>query len=142
MTILHRISRFHILFAATVLLFVWIMTAFSFPDLFAMFYVPHFLFDGNIYTWVVQHKAVCPWVSATWPPLYYYTFGTYLWLIEGLRLFPTRLIYLNTCPVFDLIDDRTFLFWAKFPFLCLHITSAWLFSRFFTKHRQYWFFFG
>lgn len=117
------------------------MTFFSFPDLFAMFYVPHFTFNENIYAWTANHKAICPWVSATWPPLYYYTIGLYLKIIESLKIFPTYLININSCPVFDLINDRIFLFFAKLPFLILHIASAWIFAQFFQKKKTLWFLF-
>ncbi len=134
-------SKFYLALTVVLIFFIGLIVSFSFPDLFAMIYVPHFIFEGNIYSWVVNHKTVCPWVSATWPPLYYYSFGIYLWVLETMRLFPTHLIYTNTCPVFDLITDKTFLFWAKLPFLCFHLGSAWLFSQFFTKRQKLWFFF-
>lgn len=120
---------------------VCFMISFSFPDLFSMYYIPHFLFEGNIYTWVNNHKSICPWLSAVWPPLYYYTIGFYLRIIENFGLFPTHLITVNQCPVFDLINDKIFLFWAKLPFLILHIASAWLFAQFFQHKKTFWFIF-
>lgn len=134
-------SDFILIFIATIAALIFFMVSFSFPDLFSMYYVPHFLFDGNIYTWVADHKSTCPWLSAIWPPLYYYTIGLYLKIIENLGLFPSHLITASQCPVFDLITDKVFLFWAKLPFLILHIASAWLFAQFFQQKKTLWFLF-
>lgn len=134
-------SDYILILIAIIATLICFMVSFSFPDLFAMYYVPHFIFDGNIYIWVADHKSICPWLSATWPPLYYYTIGLYLKIIESLKLFPTHLITANQCPVFDLITDKIFLFWAKLPFLILHIASAWLFAQFFQQKKKLWFMF-
>jgi hypothetical protein len=132
----------NIFIAITILIaFICLMIFFSFPDLFAMYYVPHFLFEGNIYTWVTDNKPICQWLSATWPPLYYYTIGFYLKIIESIGIFPSHLIVINQCPVFDLITDKAFLFWAKLPFLILHISSAWIFAQFFQQNKKLWFLF-
>lgn len=125
-----------------ILLFIiLIMISFSFPDLFAMYYVPNHLFDGNIYTWVNNYKQICNWVSATWPPLYYYTFGLYIILIQKLGLLNPKLFTSSSCPVYTLILNQVFLFWAKLPFLMLHIASSWLFAQQFKTKQFQWFLF-
>jgi len=117
------------------------MVSFSFPDLFAMYYVPNWVSQGkiNVYKLVEIKKDVCPWLSATWPPLYYYTIGAYLWLIKSLGLLENTLFTSSVCPVWSLILNHKFLFWAKFHFLILHFASAWVFSLLFKKRRDLWF---
>lgn len=132
--------KFRLITIISLVFIAVLMVSFSFPDLFAMFYVPHFLFEGNIYSWVAVNRSFCGWLSATWPPLYYYTIGTYLKVIELSGLFPTQLITQNQCPVFDLILNKSFLLFAKLPFLLFHIASAWLFAQFF-HHKKKWFLF-
>lgn len=125
--------------SAITMFFFLLMISFSFPDLFAMFYVPHMLQEGNIYSLVALKKGVCPWLSATWPPLYYLTIGTYLYILELLQLLDKSLFTTNACPVFELILNKSFLFLAKLPFLLLHFASAWVFSLFFGTKRLQWF---
>lgn len=128
-----------LLIVLVVILFVFFMVSFSFPDLFALFYVPNMLFKGNIYSQVIAQKNICVWLDATYPPLYYLTMGVYLKIIQFLRLLPSYLFSLNECPVFDLILDMRFLFWVKLPHLVLHGLSALVFSKFFSKDRFEWF---
>lgn len=117
------------------------MISFSFPDLFALFYVPNMLFGGNIYSQVLAKKAVCVWLDATYPPMYYLTVGVYLKVVQFLQLLPSYLFSINDCPVFELILDKRFLFWVKLPYLIIHGLSAFVFSKFFPTNRFKWFLF-
>lgn len=128
-----------ILLTIVIAFFIFFMVSFSFPDLFAMFYVPNMITEGNIYTLVKIKKSVCPWLDATYPPLYYLTMGNYLYLIKKLGLISNSLFTINSCPVWELILNKNFLFWAKLPFFLLHFASAWIFSKFFNKNQFKWF---
>lgn len=119
--------------------FVVLMTSFSFPDLFAMFYVPDMIGKGNIYTLVKLNKSICPWLDATWPPFYYLTIGSYLKFLQFFKIIPSSIFSVNQCPIWELILNKNFLFWTKLPFLILHFLSAIFFSKFFNKSRFLWF---
>lgn len=128
-----------VLILAIISFFLFLMTSFSFPDLFAMFYVPNKITEGNIYSFVKNYKAICQWVSATWPPLYYYTIGFYIKFLQFFGVLPNTMFSTSTCPVFELLLNPVFLFWAKLPFLLLHFATGWIFSQFFEKKRFLWF---
>ena len=100
--------------------FIFLMISFSFPDLFAMLYVPSLISKGNIYTIVKNNKQICLWLDATWPPLYYLTMGVYINLVKSLGLIRHQLFEINPCPVWDIILNKSVLFWGKLPFLFLH----------------------
>lgn len=116
-----------------------LMVSFSFQDLFALNYVPNFFFDGNIYTWVHNNKQYCIWLDATYPPLYYFTTGLYLKIIQFLKIIPTSFFSQNLCPVGELLYNKVFLFWVKFPLLVFHIFSAYIFSKLFIHNQKKWF---
>lgn len=128
-----------IILAVITAFFVILMISFSFPDLFAMFYVPNMIGKGNIYSLVRLNKNICPWLDATWPPLYYLTIGSYLNFLKFFKIIPSSIFSVNQCPIWELILNKNFLFWAKLPFLILHFLSAIFFSKFFNKNRFLWF---
>lgn len=119
--------------------FIILMISFSFPDLFAMLYVPSLLTKGNIYSIVRSSKNFCPWLDATWPPLYYLTMGTYINLVKALGLIKNSLFVSNSCPVWEIILNKNVLFWGKLPFLLLHFFSAYIFQKIFKKNNWKWF---
>ncbi len=117
--------------------FIFLMISFSFPDLFAMFYVPSYLTQGNIYSLVKNKKIICPWLDATWPPLYYLTIGIYINLIRTLGLIKNQLFNINSCPVWD-----RFYSGLSYLFFCC-IFSQLIYSRNYLKETiGYGFFFG
>lgn len=117
------------------------MISTSFPDLFALFYVPSLIFKGNVYSLVIKNKNICLWLDATYPGLYYLISGSYINLIKYFRLIDNRLFSSSQCPIFPLIWDKSFLFWSKLPFLFFHFFSARIFSLFFKKNQYKWFLF-
>ncbi len=119
--------------------FIFLMISFSFPDLFAMLYVPSLISKGNIYTIVKNNKQICLWLDATWPPLYYLTMGVYINLVKSLGLIRHQLFEINPCPVWDIILNKSVLFWGKLPFLFLHFFSAYIFQKIFKKNNWLWF---
>jgi hypothetical protein len=132
-------SLFKIILFCSFVFFVILMVSFSFPDLFALFYVPNWLTEGNVYSLVRIHKPDCLWLDATYPPLYYLTTGVYLKIIQFLGLLPSRIFSHNICPVMEILTSKQFLFWAKLPYLLFHFASAFVFSCFFSVKRRYWF---
>ncbi|MGI5826002.1 MAG: hypothetical protein ACOX50_01165 [Patescibacteria group bacterium] len=132
-------SLFKIILLCSVVFFVFLMVCFSFPDLFALFYVPNWLTEGNVYSLVRVHKPDCLWLDATYPPLYYLTTGMYLKIIQFLGMLSSGIFSHNICPVMEILTNKQFLFWAKLPYLLFHFASAFVFSRFFGVKRKYWF---
>lgn len=114
------------------------MTSFSFPDLFNMAYTSNFLGKGNFYSLVKGKKLNCVWLDATYPPLYFFTTGLYLKIVQFLNLLPKNL-FKDNCPVWEIILNRQFLFWFKIPNLFFIFLSGWLFSKFFKKDKEKWF---
>lgn len=128
-----------IILGMIVIFFTLLMTSFSFPDLFAMLYVPPLIYKGNIYTIVRNNKAICLWLDATWPPLYYLSMGVYINLVKSVGLIREQLFEINPCPVWELILNKSVLFWGKLPFLFLHFFSAYIFQKIFKKNNWLWF---
>jgi len=130
---------FWIVIMVGIILIIFLMVSTSFPDLFALNYVPLMTGGVKTYLWVAKHKQECQWLDATYPPLYYYTSGFYLTVVKQLGLISKNIINASDCPVFQLLTDKNFLFWVKFPYLVFHLLSALVFSRLFDKQRKKWF---
>ncbi|KKR67233.1 MAG: hypothetical protein UU09_C0035G0007 [Microgenomates group bacterium GW2011_GWA2_40_6] len=116
-----------------------IASIFSFPDLFSLYYVPHFTFNFNIYEFVRNQKENCQWLDATYPPLYYLYTGIYLKALNWLGVLKNGVFETNMCPVAEMLWSQSFLFWVKFHYLIWHLLSAWVFSKLFDKKRFEWF---
>ena len=123
-----------------ILFFIFLSVSFAFPDLFALFFVPNFIFNGNPYILTNLHQSVCAWSSAPYPPLYFYFVGFYMKLIQSLHLLPASFFEFSRCPVFEMLTSKQFLFFAKLHYLVFHLASAFFFSRLFDKKRSLWFF--
>jgi len=124
-----------------IFIFIGISLIFSFPDLFGLYFVPQKLFSENVYSFVKENKAICPWLEAPFPPFYYLVFGLYMKVISFFHLLPQYFFEVKICAVFEMILNPFFLFYAKLPYLLFHILSAWLFSKFVNKDRWNWFLF-
>lgn len=125
---------------ATLTFLILIMVFTSYPDLFALNYVPHQADIFNVYQWNNSYSLLCSWVSAPYPPLYYYFIGIYLRLLTLINILPQAIFNSESCPVWSLILNQNFLFWAKFPYLIAHFGSAYFFAMCFQEKRKYWFF--
>ena len=123
-----------------IIFFIIFMVSFSFPDLFALYFVPSKIFQYNVYSWVPTYTKTCLWVSATYPPLYYFTIGSYINIVSFFNLV-NQSFFSSSCPVWQMLVDKSFLFWSKFPFLLLHLASGILFANLFSKKKFYWFLF-
>jgi hypothetical protein len=113
----------------------------SFPDIFAINYVPFMAPVSTVYSWVNTYSTTCTWVSAAYPPLYFALIRIYL---HGVALFIPSFsapFFSTPCPFAELAYNQTFLFWIKLPYLLCHIGSAIIFSKFFSKYRTQWFLF-
>ncbi len=113
----------------------------SFPDIFAVNYVPFMAPVSTVYSWVNTYSETCSWVSATYPPLYFALIRAYLHGITILIPSFSAPFFSTPCPFAELAYNQMFLFWIKFPYLLCHIGSAIIFSKFFHTHRTRWFFF-
>lgn len=129
-----------ILFTLCVAGMIAVAVSTAFGDLFTLFFVPFKVDAAHVYSWVNGYAKTCGWVSSTYPPLYYLTIRAYLYFLTNTGLLSAKL-FTGPCPFTELVYNRTFLFWAKLPYLIYHIASAVIFSRLFEKDRWKWFFF-
>lgn len=120
-----------------IIFLVLLMINFTFPDLFSMIFTPSLLFSGsNVYSAAKVYKTSCAWLDYTYPPLYYIFYGTYINVLKLFQFIPAN-IFNQNCPVFELINNRVILFWAKLPFLIAHLLTGLIFSKFFGSKKRF-----
>lgn len=124
-----------------VILFSLLSVTIAFPDVFQLVFTPvRAAMEGiSPYSYVDRHKADCPWLDATYPPLFYRVITPYYLVLLRSGVF--GVLINEVCPVWPFITNGLILFFTKLPYLVAQIVAALIFSRMFSTERLKWYVF-
>ncbi|MBI2309729.1 DUF2029 domain-containing protein [Candidatus Collierbacteria bacterium] len=127
--------------ALYVIIFSLLSATISFPDVFQLVFTPvRAAMEGiSPYSYVDRYKEDCPWLDATYPPLFYRVITPYYLALLRLGVFGTLIN--EVCPVWPFITNGLILFLTKLPYLAAQIITALIFSRMFPTERLKWYVF-